>query len=74
MNSPAGTGIIAILLFVYPGLEYFMSKSADVSRKPEDAYPTGAPGPCSTFLVEFRVVHLFLLVLYNGDWSSRNII
>ena len=42
----------------------FMSNSAGVSRKAEDAYRTGAPGPCSQFLV--RVAHL--LCMYNFSY------
>ena len=36
-----------------------MSNSADVSRKAEDAYPTGAPGPWSSGV---QVAHLLLLL------------
>ena len=43
---------IFLFSFVYHGLDFFMSNSAGVSRKTENAYPTGAPGPCSQFLVE----------------------
>ena len=30
-----------------------------VSRKADDAYPTGAPGPCSKFLVESELLICF---------------
>ena len=34
-------------LFCLPWTCLFMSNSAGVSRKADDAYPKGAPGPCS---------------------------
>ena len=42
--------------FVYSGLDFFMRNSADFSRKGEKAYPNGAPGPCSRFLVESELL------------------
>ena len=33
-----------------------------VSRKTEDAYPTGSPGPYSQFFSGVRVAHLLLLL------------
>ena len=36
-----------------------ISKSAGVSRKAEEACPTGAPGPCSQFLVESELLIFF---------------
>ena len=39
----------------------FMSNSAGISRKAENAYPTGAPDPCSQFFSGVRVAHLLLL-------------
>ena len=36
-----------------------MSKSAGVSRKAEEAYLTGAPGPCYHFLVESKLLTYF---------------
>ena len=38
--------------FDYPGLDFFISNSASITRKAEDAYPTGTPCPCTKFLVE----------------------
>ena len=43
-------------LFCLPGTWRFMRNSVGVSRKAEDVYPTGAPGPCSYW---FRVAHYF---------------
>ena len=37
----------------------FMSNSAGVSRKAEDTYTTGAPGPFSQFLVESELLICF---------------
>ena len=45
--------------FLYPGLDFFMSNSAGVSRTADAAYPTGVSGPCSQFLVESE------LFIYN---------
>ena len=40
-----------------------MINSASVSRKEkEDAYPTGAPGPCCQVLVESELLIYFLLL------------
>ena len=36
-----------------------MSNSVDISRKADDAYPTGAPGPCSQFLMESELLIYF---------------
>ena len=36
-----------------------MNNSAGVSRKAEDAYPTGAAGPCSLFLVDSDLIIYF---------------
>ena len=36
-----------------------MSNSAGVSRKEEDAYPTGVPDSCSQFLVEYELFICF---------------
>ena len=49
--SGAGN-IIAMHLTFYEQLE-------GVSRKVEDAYPTGAPDPCSQFLVEPQLLICF---------------
>ena len=46
--------------FVHPELD-FLSNSAGVSRKVEDAYPAGAPGPCSQFIVESELLIRFAL-------------
>ena len=40
-----------------------MRNSAGVSSKADDAYPTGAPGPCSQFLVEFICFCCFVCVI-----------
>ena len=45
--------IVFLSAFVYPGLGIF-SNSSGVSRKAEDGYPTGAPGPYSQFLLESK--------------------
>ena len=39
-----------------------MSNPAGVSRKAEDAYPTGVPGPYSQFFSGVRVSHLLLIL------------
>ena len=41
-----------------------MSSSVSVSRKAEDAYPTDAPGPCSKFLVESKLLIYFYCFVY----------
>ena len=48
---------VFLFFFVYPGL--FMINSAGISTKAEDDYPTGAPGPCSQFLVGFELLICF---------------
>ena len=45
---------------VYPGLDFFMNNSVGVSREAEDAYFTGAPGPCSQFWVESSCLFTFV--------------
>ena len=45
-----------------------MSNSAGGSRKAEDAYPKSAPGPCSKFSVQFRVVLLALSLCVYYFW------
>ena len=41
-----------------------MSNSAGVSRKEEDAYPTGTPGPRSQLLVESELFIYFYYFVY----------
>ena len=43
------TVIVFLPLSSIPTLTFFISNSAGVSRKAEDANPTGASGPCSKF-------------------------
>ena len=65
---------VSLFPFLYHLLRtwFFMCNSASFSRKAEDAYSTGAPGPCSQFLVEsdlliyFRyLVCMILFILYS---------
>ena len=50
-------------LFRLPWTLLFMSNSVGVFRTAEDTNPTGAPGPCSQFLVQSELVaHLLLLL------------
>ena len=42
-----------------------MNNSAGVSRKADDAYSTGAPGPCSQFLVESELLVCFIVKIQN---------
>ena len=46
-------------MLFFPGLDFFMSNSAGVSKNAKDAYPTGATGPCSQFLVESELLICF---------------
>ena len=41
-----------------------MGNSAGVSRKANDSYPTGAPGPCSQCLVVSELLIFFFLFVH----------
>ena len=43
----------------------FMSNWAGISRKAEDTYPTGAPGPCFRFLVRYELLIYFCYFVCN---------
>ena len=47
-----------------------MSNSVGVSRKTEEAYPTGAPDPCPQFYVGFSCV-VFAPGLHSFDYRYK---
>ena len=51
-------------LFHLPWIWILMSDLPGIFRKAEDAYPTGAPGPCSQFLVESKLLIYFCNFVY----------
>ena len=51
-------------LFRLPRTWLFMSNSATATWKAEDAYPTGALGPRSQFLVEYDLLYFLLPCMY----------